>query len=176
MKKILWAALPLLFASTCSQAQDTPKAEVSVSGSFFYILSGLTIPTGGVSGSVAVNFNQWVGVVGDFGVYHGHPGITSLTGETYTFGPRFSYRKAGRIVPFAQVLVGGSHFSAATSGISGSGSEFAFSIGGGLDFALDKAQKFALRPQADYFGIHDFGSTTSVARLSVGIVYRIGKR
>lgn len=175
MKRLLWAALALSFLPTVACAQDVPQAEVSVGGSFFYILSGLTIPMGGVSGSVAVNVNQWFGVVGDFGVYHGNPGV-SLTGETYTFGPRFSYRKTRRIVPFAQALFGGSHFSASTSGISSSGSEFAFTIGGGLDIGLGKSQKFALRPQADYFGIRDFGSTTNVARLSMGIVYRIGKK
>lgn len=176
MKKILWAALVLSFAAVASHAQDTPQAEVSVGFSHLHILKGFTIPMEGASGSVAFNANEWFGVVGDFGVYHGSPGGVGLTGETYTFGPRVSYRKAGRIAPFAQALFGGSHFSVSSGGISGGGTQFAFALGGGLDIGLGGSQKFALRPQAEYFGIRAFGSTTNAARLSIGIVYRIGKK
>jgi len=47
--------------------------------------------------------------------------MESLTGETYTIGPRVSYRKLGRLVPVAQALAGGSHFSASSGGITGWG-------------------------------------------------------
>jgi hypothetical protein len=107
-------------------------------------------------------------------VYHGYPS-ESLTGETYTFGPRFSYRKLDRLLPFAQVLFGGSHFSASSGGITGGGTEFSFSVGGGGDIGLGSRRKFALRLEGDYFGIRSNGSTTPSARLSVGMVYRIGK-
>jgi hypothetical protein len=68
----------------------------------------------GGSGSVALNFNNWLGAVGDFGVYDGSPGAVGLTAESYTLGPRFSYRKSDRFIPFAQVLVGGQHTWAAS--------------------------------------------------------------
>jgi hypothetical protein len=68
----------------------------------------------GGSGSVALNFNNWLGAVGDFDVYDGSPGAVGLTAESYTLGPRFSYRKSDRFIPFAQVLVGGQHTWAAS--------------------------------------------------------------
>jgi hypothetical protein len=83
----------------------------------------------GVSGSAARNLNDWFGFEGDFGVYRGHV-PESITGETYMAGPRVSFRKFDRVVPFAenlflQALLGGSHFSQSTGGITGGGTQFA---------------------------------------------------
>jgi hypothetical protein len=115
-------------------------------------------------------------LAGDFGGYVGHI-PQSFTGETYTFGPRFSYRMLDdRIVPFAEALFGGSHFSTSTGGITGGGNEFTFALGGGAEIGLGSSRKFALRLGADYVGIRSSGSTTPSLRLSAGIVYRIGKR
>jgi hypothetical protein len=176
MKKLLWAALLLSPFGMLSHAQDTPRAEISAGVSDLYIIKGLTINMTGASGAVAVNANHWVGVVGDFGFYFGHVG-PSITGETYTFGPRLSFRKpGGRFVPFAQALFGGSHFSMDTSGISGEGTESAFGLGGGGDIVLGSSGKFALRGQVEYFGLSANSSTTNSVRLSGGIVYRIGRK
>jgi len=175
MKKLVWATFVLSLLATVSRAQSTPTADVAVEYSHLQILKGYTINLNGASGSVAFNVNHWFGVAGDVGVYHGYPAV-SLTGETYTFGPRFSYRKSERFVPFAQALFGGSHFSASSGGITGGGNEFAFGLGGGADIALGRSGKFAVRPQFEYFGIRSNGSTTDSVRLSVGLVYRIGKK
>jgi hypothetical protein len=102
-----------------------------------------------------------------------------LTGETYTVGPRISFRKIARLpkaVPFVQVLFGGSHFSQSTGGITGGGNQFAFALGGGGDFGLGSSQNFALRLEGDYFGIRSSGSTTPSIRLSAGIAYRFGNK
>jgi len=113
-------------------------------------------------------------VVGDFGAYFGHI-PQSFTGELYSFGPRFYLRKPGsRFVPFGQALFGGSHFSMSPPGISGGGTQFAFGLGGGGDITLKHNGRFALRGQAEYFGIRTNGDTTPCTRLSVGIVYRLG--
>jgi len=174
MRKLLWAAVALSIFAAVSHAQNTPQADVAVEYSPLYVLTGYTIWMNGASGTVAFNANNWFGVAGDFGVYLGYPS-ECLTGETYTFGPRFSYRKLDRLLPFAQVLFGGSHFSASSGGITGGGTEFSFSVGGGGDIGLGSRRKFALRLEGDYFGIRSNGSTTPSARLSVGMVYRIGK-
>ncbi len=172
---------PVLLALLCSllavlsPAQDTPAADVAVAYSPLYIIKGFTIWNNGGSGSVAVNASSWFGVAGDFGGYVGHiPQI--LAGETYLAGPRFSYRKFGNVVPYAQALFGGSHFSESTGGITGGGNEFAFALGGGADIGLGSSRKFALRLGADYFGIRSSGSTTPSVRLAAGIVYRLGHR
>lgn len=86
------AALAFALLPFPSRAQDTPKADVAAGYSFLWIGQGFTFFMNGGSGSVALNVNNWLGAVGDFGAYHASPGV-SLTAETYTFGPRFSYRK-----------------------------------------------------------------------------------
>jgi outer membrane immunogenic protein len=175
LKKLTFAVFAISFLATLSYAQDTPAADVAVEYSPLYIVKGFTIWMNGGSGSVAFNANKWFGVAGDFGGYVGHI-PQSLTGATYMVGPRFSYRKLDRLVPFAQALFGGSHFSKSSGGITGGGNEFAFALGGGGDFGLGGSRKFGLRLEGDYFGIRSSGSTTPSVRLSVGIVYRIGKK
>ncbi len=175
MKKLILATLVFSLLAAVSHAQDTPKADVSVGYSPLYIIKGYTIWMNGGSASLAVNANHWLGLVGNFGGYVGHvPG--TFSGETYTFGPRFSYRKLDRrIVPFAQALFGGSHFSQSTGGITGGGTQFTFALGGGADLVGPRG-RFALRLEGDYFGIRSSGSTTPSMRLGIGIVYRIGKK
>jgi len=175
LRKITLAVFAISFLATASQAQDTPAADVAVAYSPLYILKGFTIWMNGGSGSIAANANHWFGVVGDFGGYLGHI-PQSLTGETYTFGPRFSYRKLDRVVPFAQALFGGSHFSESSGGITGGGTQFTFALGGGADIGLGSSRKFAVRLESDYFGIRSSGSITPSLRLSAGIVYRIGTK
>jgi len=89
-------------------------------------------------------------------------------------GPRFTYRRLPRNVPFVQALFGGSHFSTSTGGITGGGNQFAFALGGGTDIGLGSSQKFALRLEGEYVGIRSSGATTPAMRLSAGIVYRFG--
>jgi hypothetical protein len=168
-------AVVVILLATFSCAQDTPAADVSLGYSPLYILKGYTIWMNGGSASVAVNANKWLGVAADFGGYVGHI-PQDLTAETYIFGPRFSCRKLDRVVPFAQALFGGSHFSESSGGITGGGSQFTFALGGGADIGLGDSRKFALRFEGDYLGIRSSGATTSSVRLSAGIVWRIGKK
>jgi hypothetical protein len=177
MKKLWWAAVAVLLFATVSQAQGTSAAEVAFGYSHFHIIKGLTIGMDGGGGAVAFNANDWFGVVGDLGVYRSEPCCQDLTATTYTFGPRFSYRKIGRFVPFAQALLGGSNFSTSYNGVAGSGgNHFTFGLGGGLDVALGRSGKVALRAQGEYFGVPVNGSTISNARLSLVIVFRLGKK
>ena len=69
-----------------------------------------------------------------------------LTFSDYLAGPRYSLRKASRITPFAQLLLGAAHTSGALSpGQYGMGSSTAFAMatGGGLD--LNLTRRFAWR-------------------------------
>jgi len=175
MKPLLLSALAFLLLPFPSHAQDTPKVDVAAGYSFLWIGQGFTFFMNGGSGSVVLNVNDWLGAVGDFGVYHAHPGV-GLTAETYTFGPRFSYRKWDGLVPFAQVLVGGQHASAVTTGFTNASNAFAFGAGAGADIGLDSGGGFALRPQLEYFGFRANGNTTGTVRFSADIVFRIGKK
>ena len=174
MKSILMALAFLLLAAV-AHAQNTTVADVAAGYSGFYVVKGFTFYANGGSGSVALNASNWLGLVGDFGAYRAPSGVNNLTAETYTFGPRFSYRHLDRLVPFAQLLVGGLHSSVVTSAFTNASNSFAFAAGTGVDLGLDSGGRFAFRPQLDYFGVRAKGSTLSNVRFSAGIVFRIGK-
>ncbi|HSZ19620.1 MAG TPA: outer membrane beta-barrel protein [Candidatus Acidoferrum sp.] len=175
MKKFMWVAFVLAFFAVSSKAQETPAADVSAGYSYFRIGGSNGVNLNGFNTSAVYNANNWFGVVGDLGVYHGSPSGVSVTDLTYTFGPRFSYRKSGKVVPFAQALFGASHASASFGGFSGSTNPFTYSVGGGAEVALGSS-KVSLRPEVDYFGMTANGGTTNCVRISFGIVYHIGQR
>ena len=172
MKHPIILALITLLAGF-STAQTTTTADLAVGYSPLYILKGYTIWMNGARGTVAVNANKWFGLAGDLSVVRGHV-PEAFTGETYMVGPRFSYRKLPRTVPFFQALSGGSHFSESTSGITGGGNQFTLLLGGGGDVVLNSSRNLALRLEGDYVGIRSSSSTTPAMRLGVGIVYRFG--
>jgi hypothetical protein len=176
MKKITLAALVVLMLSVVSHAQDVPMADLSAGYSLLFIAKGFTLTTNGGSGAVAFNVNQWLGVVGDFGVYDGSPGIPGLIGETYTGGPRFSYRKWNRLIPYAEGLIGGAHANTTNGGFLGARNAFAVGGGGGGDLRLDSAGRYALRGQLDLLNFRANGSNTGAVRLSAGFVFRLGRK
>ena len=176
MKKFIWVAFALSLLAVSSPAQQIPAADVSAGYSYFRIGGTGGANLNGFSTSAAYNANQWFGLVGDLGVYHGSPSGVGLTDLTYTFGPRFSIRKSDKFVPFVQGLVGGSHVSASFGGFSGSSNPFTYSVGGGAEVPLGSRGKVALRPEVDYFGLSSNGTMTNCVRISVGIVYHIGQR
>ena len=175
MKHLILVGLAVCLLATVSYAQETPRVDVAVGYSPLYIIKGFTIWNNGVSGSVAVNANSWFGLAGDAGVYIGHV-PERLTGETYMAGPRVTYRQLDRVVPYAQVLFGGSHFSESTGGITGEGSHFALAAGGGIDYLLGKNGKWSARVEGDYVGIESSGSLTPSARFVFGVAYHFGKK
>ena len=169
MKKLIWAALALSMVAIPSRAQDAPVADVSVGYSYFHVAGG---GVNGVNATAAYYANNWFGIVGDLGVYHG----SGATAYTYTGGPRFSIRKSERFVPFVEALVGGSHISASIGTISGSVSPLMFGGGGGAEIALSSSGKVQLRPEVEYFDLRANGGSANGVRVSVGIVYHIGSR
>ena len=175
MNKLLFATFAFGLFSAVSPAQETPKTEISVGYSDMEVLEGYTFRMNGASSSIAWNVNNWLGAVGDWGVYHASPGV-SLTANTFTFGPRFSYRHSNRFVPFAQVLAGGVHASAVTTGFTDASNAFAVGAGAGADVVLDQRGRFALRPQLEYFGFRGNGVLNSNARLSISLDFRIGAK
>jgi opacity protein-like surface antigen len=154
----------------------------------------------GGSTSVAFNLSRYFGIAEDFGDFNDSrlelrgPGAPStVVGSsgnvfTYLLGPRFSYRKHDRFIPFAQAQLGLIHASevTASSGCTGAGctllpseTRFALAAGGGLDLRLH--HHLAVRVvQAEYLMTRfDDLSTGSTAtqndiRLSTGLVFRFG--
>ena len=100
-----WALLcgVVLLSAVAASAQGAPKVEVFGGYSYLHTsFSGtsFTANLNGGSASVSVNPTSWLGLVGDFGGYHGSTSATSggINGEVYTymFGPKTTFRM-GRI-------------------------------------------------------------------------------
>ena len=70
--------------SDAARAQDTPVADVAVGYGLIEVPQGFTFMMHGGSGSVALNVNDWLGIVGDFGVYHAHPGVSLTASVTHS--------------------------------------------------------------------------------------------
>jgi hypothetical protein len=184
----------------------TPKVEIFLGYSHIgtystdTVIGNRMVGLNGGSASVAYNFNNYLGLVADFGGYaadrlqltggSNSPVVVDASGTVYTylFGPRLSFRNSTRFTPFAQVLGGGVYATdVAISGCTGSPActplpaqnAFALTAGGGLDIRL--TQHFSLRPiQAEYLmtTFDDVPTGASAIqnnlRLSAGIVYGLG--
>jgi opacity protein-like surface antigen len=163
MIRWLFLGLGFLIFAIPSRGQSV---DASVGYSYFRLGGSGGVNQNGISGSIAYNPNRWLGVVGDFGVYHASPGGISLNTYTYLFGPRLSFHNPSNLTPFAQALFGGSRLTAGSGG--GSSNQFAYSFGGGVDIGL--LPHLALRPQLDYIGLRNSGITTNGVRASLGFV------
>ncbi len=180
-RKLVAAVGLLLLLPLTALAQDAPKVEVS--GGFSYLrtveLSAFNLY--GWNASVAGNLNPWFGVVGDLGGNYASPssGVFGLAGvdvkaHTFLFGPRFSYRSAGRTTMFCHALFGGAHGSAGSFGVTATDTAFAMALGGGFDIRL--ADSVAFRAlQLDYLMTRFGGDRQNSVRLITGVVFRFGK-
>jgi len=164
MKRLLFFALILSMAAAIPASAQSVDA--SVGYSYFHFGNNGGVSQNGISGSLAYNPNRWLGIVGDFGGYHGHVGGVDMNTYTYLFGPRLSMRNPSGITPFVQALLGGSRVT--LGGGFGSTNQFAYSIGGGVDIKL--LPHLALRPQLDYVGLDTPGDHTNCTRASIGFV------
>jgi hypothetical protein len=157
----------------CSQAslwaQDVPKAELFAG---FSVLSvggeGDRNTAAGWQASVAGNFTDRLGLVGDFGGHYKDGGRN----HQFLFGPRVSARRE-RVTPFAHALFGGMRFS----GGGGSETNFAMGFGGGIDYNV--RDRVAIRVvQFDWLPTRfDAGSAgseweTNIIRFGFGIVFK----
>lgn len=93
----------------------------------------------------------------------------------FTLGPRYTYRRLGRIMPYGQVLVGGSHVSSDANYYSNGTTALAAQGGGGLEYYLSR--HYTIPVEADYIysqAPNNVNSHQSNYRVGVGVVYRFG--
>jgi len=164
MKRLLMLSLGLFLFAVPSRAQSSVDA--SVGYSYFRLGGGADLSQNGISGSVAYKPIPYLGLVGDFGGYHASPGGVSANTYTFLFGPRIIMHNPTKVTPFAQFLAGAAHFTLGNGG--GSTTDFSYSVGGGVDVAV--LPHLSVRPQLDYVGIRDSGSTANCTRVSVSAV------
>ena len=167
MRRALLLLVGLMILAGTAYGQDTPTGEFATNYSYFRAggHGGADLHGGSVSG--AVNVNSWVGIAGDYGIYHFQPSFSGgVNIHTFTVGPRISFR-GNHVTPFGQVLAGGFH------GLGTNG--FAMSSGGGLDIKVSRAVAVRI-VQVEYMMLHAQGDTLNCARVSAGIVFRFGER
>jgi len=153
----------LIVTSLPVRAQD--KVEVFGGYSYMRFRSSPSANLNGWEISGQYKFTDWLGGVADLDGHYGSPGGVGTSVYTYLFGPQVSL--PSRVSPFAHVLFGGAHISAAGFG----NSSFSMAIGGGIDTELIKGIHWRII-QGDYL-MTTFGShTQNNGRLSTGIVLR----
>jgi opacity protein-like surface antigen len=171
MKRLaLLCGLLVLFAGAAAAQGENPKVEVYGGYSLIHNSSNFaktSVNFNGASGSVSYNPSKWLGLVGDFGgAHYSAPGNTSVNAITYLFGPKLAYRE-DKFTAFAQVLFGGARLSAAGA----SSNAFAMTLGGGLDYNLNK--HVAIRPvQMEYLMTRFASMSQNSLRYGAGVVFR----
>jgi hypothetical protein len=166
MKRLLLVSFALFLFAIPSRAQSS--ADASFGYSYFRLGNSDGINQNGISGSIAYKPIPFLGIVGDFGGYYASPGGVSLNTYTFLFGPRIILHNPTKVTPFFQFLAGAGHLTTGNGG--GSNTDFAYSVGGGVDFGV--LPHLALRPQLDYVGLHNAGGTANCTRVSLSAVVR----
>ena len=154
----------LLFVSIPARAQDQDKVEVF--GGYSY-MRFRTPPSSNLNGweiAGQYKFTDWLGGVADLDGHYGSPGGVGTSVYTYLFGPQVSW--PARVSPFAHVLIGGSHISAAGFG----NSSFSMAIGAGIDTEIKHGLHWRII-QGDYLMTNFGANRQNNARLSTGIVF-----
>jgi outer membrane immunogenic protein len=167
----------LLVAFLPASAQNFPKVEASAGYMYlrFNPSAGSAVNCNGGYGSIAWNFSDWFGVVGNVDACKASgtaPGANS-TATTFLVGPKFAYRKCCRITPFGQVLIGGIHSTAGFPTLTAPTNAFSLAAGGGIDVKPWRSCFVAIRvAEVNYLLTHFNGSNQNNFQFKVGIVFR----
>ncbi len=175
MKKVMWILPAILLLSMTAHAQETPSWEVA--GGFSYLkadLGGSSFHLLGGTGSATQNLNNWFGGRLEVTAYHGSEAGSTVSAQTFTYGPVFSYRKLDKVTPFAHFQLGAIHASQGYLGISENAIKFALVGGGGVDVRVSKM--VSVRVQADYLMSRFLALNQNNIQGSVGMVVRFGKK
>ncbi len=165
MRKLIFSlGLVLLFGVPAAASQH-PTGELFGGFSYFNLdTPNFAVHFYGGQASVSANFNEHVGITGDFGAQF-RSGV-----QLYQFlvGPRFTARNPN-VTAFAHTMVGTMH-----TRVGGfSSTDLALAFGGGLDVNVNK--HFAVRAfQLDYIPIHPSGIWVHNFRAAVGVVFKWG--
>ena len=179
----------VLSAGCMCRAEDSPKVEATDDYSYFRLNPGLpsvwnSQNLNGSGAQVALYFKPWLAIAADLQGYGSFTQCPKSSSEfsgcaqgnlfTYTSGPQAKYR-AGKLEPFAEVLLGGAHTNIYANACnkntgecgsrSPSNNAFALAIGGGVDIAV--SSKIAIRlVDADLHGrVSDVKSRCKIGAL-----------
>lgn len=188
MKKLAFLFAFAVLAATPVLAQQTPKYEISLDGTFnrFDTPPGyyLDMPGGALAGNYTVF--RWLSGKIELSGEYGHRALVGGTVTADAFaGPVFYPFRHHKITPWGEFLFGEGYYRNMIPAFGGfpsstvSGHSFAYEGGLGLDWKLK--QHWDVRPLEFDFVSSKFLSTVpnqirqSNYRLQVGVVYKIGK-
>jgi outer membrane immunogenic protein len=187
---LLAISLGLLWLSP-SRASAQAPFEIEAGATFSYVRGNA--PPGvcgcfsmyGGGGWLGYNIVSSLAVVGEVSSARtskigGNPAGLTLT--SFVLGPQYSWHHANRIVPFAQLLLGGSHTSggltSGTTGLTGSENAIATMFGGGVDIQL-KSRVTLRALQVDYY-LTGFANGSrnnqNSIRIGAGIVFNLWQK
>lgn len=175
MKQLFWIIPAILLFAFTAQAQETPAWEIS--GAYTYLkadLGGTSFHLNGATTSVTQNVNSWFGGKFEVSAFHGKESGATVSAQTFTYGPVFSFRRFQAITPNAHVQLGAIHASQGYLGISQSAIKFAMVAGGGVDVQFSRIA--SVRFQADYLMSRFLGLNQNNLEGTVGLVFRFGKK
>jgi opacity protein-like surface antigen len=181
-RRILWFALLPILWSNPALAQEFPHYEL-------FTGYGYVRPSGGQANlngwhlSFAANMNEWLGAAVELSGQYGTQTLSTTTSSgmistkvntnfnSLGFGPRFTYRRNERLVPFAHALFGLARGKWEGSGpVNGEETSVGMALGGGMDARL--SNHFSIRLiQADYVRTHFGESPEHLFRLSTGMLF-----
>jgi opacity protein-like surface antigen len=132
--------------------------------------------TNGFNTSIVRFFGNSFGLEGQVGAGFGNTGTSTspsnLTAKSVFVGggPRLAYRGESRLQPWVHAVFGLEHFRfTQTAGQLGSNNAFAYTLGGGVDFGLNRF--VALRAEGDYLGTRFFSANQSNYQVIGGLVF-----
>jgi len=172
--------LSLVAVLVFAGAGNAAAQKLELAGGYTYMGFDTNLPNvnrvnlNGWNGSIGLFPVKYVGLVGEFTGTYGSPNIlgvqTDLNVHTYMFGPRVVL-PALLLRPYAQALFGGARRSATALGIHAVDTDFAMSLGGGLDLNLPGPLDVRLA-QVDWLRTQFGGTDQNHWRYSAGIVFR----
>jgi hypothetical protein len=177
MKKIFWMVPAILLFSISARAQEGVTPAWDISGGYSYLDANLGhshFKLNGAMASADENLHSVIGGRVEVAVYHGTEGGTTVSAQTVTYGPVFSYRKFRAFTPYAHLQLGAIHASQGYLGISQSAIKFAASGGGGVDVHVTKMA--SIRLQADYMLTRFLTRNQNNLEGNLGLVFHFGRK
>ena len=175
MKRLMWIVPAIFVLCLTAQAQDVPAWDIS--GGFSYLkanLNGTSFNLPGGGGALTEYVNPWFGGRLEVNGYSGTEAGKSVSAQTVTYGPVFSYRRLEKVVPFGNFQIGAIHASTGYLGISESAFKFDMTGGGGLDININ--DRAAVRAEGDYLMTRFLDLRQDNLRFSVSLVIHFGHK
>lgn len=177
MKRIFWIVPAILLLSISARAQESVTPAWELSGGYSYLKANLgssSFHLNGGEASATQNLNHWLGGIFEVSAFHGTEAGQTVSAQTFSYGPVFSYRRIRTVTPFAKVQLGAVHASAGYLGISANAIKFAMIGGGGVDVRVNKIA--SVRLQGDYLMTRFLGLNQNNIQGTVALVFRFGKK